>query len=145
MSSRSGFLEGQLSALEKKLSECRKREGKIRERLSETEKESSSSADRKRRLLETRKGMIIVRDEETGAGGDSYTVSVVDEGTNIKLLERCAKIILDLQRAIRLIKETPHLYGVCVDCGRQISRKRLKALPWAQRCLSCQREEDAPK
>jgi RNA polymerase-binding transcription factor DksA len=104
MSSRSGFLEGQLSALEKKLSECRKREGKIRERLSETEKESS-----------------------------------------IKLLERCAKIILDLQRAICLIKETPHLYGVCVDCGRQISRKRLKALPWAQRCLSCQREEDAPK
>ena len=28
-------------------------------------------------------------------------------------------------------------YGVCVDCDREISESRLKALPWATRCVSC--------
>ena len=29
-------------------------------------------------------------------------------------------------------------YGVCVDCGKDISEKRLKYYPNATRCLSCQ-------
>jgi len=28
--------------------------------------------------------------------------------------------------------------GVCVDCGKPISSKRLVAFPWASRCLVCQ-------
>lgn len=30
-------------------------------------------------------------------------------------------------------------YGICVDCGEEISEGRLKALPDAVRCVSCQR------
>ncbi len=35
-------------------------------------------------------------------------------------------------------------YGICADCGEAIGSKRLKALPWAARCTSCQaaREQD---
>jgi DnaK suppressor protein len=29
-------------------------------------------------------------------------------------------------------------YGVCVDCGEPISGRRLDAIPWADRCISCQ-------
>jgi DnaK suppressor protein len=29
-------------------------------------------------------------------------------------------------------------YGVCVDCGESISDRRLDAIPWANRCISCQ-------
>ena len=29
-------------------------------------------------------------------------------------------------------------YGVCVDCGDTISRRRLEAIPWANRCIACQ-------
>lgn len=29
-------------------------------------------------------------------------------------------------------------YGVCVDCGDTISRRRLEAIPWAIRCIACQ-------
>jgi DnaK suppressor protein len=29
-------------------------------------------------------------------------------------------------------------YGVCVDCGEAISPRRLEAIPWANRCLTCQ-------
>jgi len=33
--------------------------------------------------------------------------------------------------------------GACVDCGDRISAARLKALPGAERCVSCQRELEA--
>ncbi len=28
-------------------------------------------------------------------------------------------------------------YGICLDCDREISRSRLRALPWATRCVRC--------
>jgi DnaK suppressor protein len=31
-------------------------------------------------------------------------------------------------------------YGVCVDCERTIPGRRLKAIPWATRCVACQEE-----
>jgi DnaK suppressor protein len=30
-------------------------------------------------------------------------------------------------------------YGACVRCGRAIAPERLEALPWANRCIDCQR------
>ena len=30
-------------------------------------------------------------------------------------------------------------FGTCVRCGRPIARDRLEALPWAARCIDCQR------
>ncbi len=30
------------------------------------------------------------------------------------------------------------VYGACLDCGQLIEARRLQALPWAERCLSCQ-------
>jgi DksA/TraR C4-type zinc finger protein len=35
------------------------------------------------------------------------------------------------------------LAGVCIRCGDRISAARLKALPEAERCVSCQRELEA--
>jgi DnaK suppressor protein len=29
-------------------------------------------------------------------------------------------------------------YGICIECGEQISAKRLCALPWASRCIRCE-------
>jgi DnaK suppressor protein len=33
-------------------------------------------------------------------------------------------------------------YGICQDCGEEISPKRLLAVPWAARCVTCQNESD---
>lgn len=30
-------------------------------------------------------------------------------------------------------------YGVCIDCGKDIQLLRLKAIPWAARCVDCAR------
>jgi DnaK suppressor protein len=29
-------------------------------------------------------------------------------------------------------------YGCCLECGMTISERRLRAVPWAAHCLSCQ-------
>jgi DnaK suppressor protein len=29
-------------------------------------------------------------------------------------------------------------FGVCVECGETLNRKRLEAVPWASHCLACQ-------
>ena len=33
-------------------------------------------------------------------------------------------------------------YGKCIDCGKDISERRLKALPEAERCLSCAQQSN---
>ena len=33
-------------------------------------------------------------------------------------------------------------FGTCVRCGRDIPAERLEALPWAPRCIDCQRLAD---
>jgi DnaK suppressor protein len=33
-------------------------------------------------------------------------------------------------------------YGICIQCEEAISPKRLKALPWAARCINCQEAAD---
>jgi len=33
-------------------------------------------------------------------------------------------------------------YGVCLECEEPISAKRLKALPWAKYCITCQDAKD---
>ncbi len=33
-------------------------------------------------------------------------------------------------------------FGTCIDCESEISEKRLKAVPWAPRCIQCQQAAD---
>lgn len=33
-------------------------------------------------------------------------------------------------------------YGECAGCGRDISRERLEAVPWATLCVECQRDQE---
>jgi DnaK suppressor protein len=34
-------------------------------------------------------------------------------------------------------------YGICEDCGREITEGRLKAIPFARRCVECQEKAEA--
>ena len=36
-------------------------------------------------------------------------------------------------------------YGVCEDCGQEISAERLSFLPEATRCVSCQAKAEPPR
>jgi len=45
------------------------------------------------------------------------------------------------RRALARLEEDT--FGLCADCGKPISHKRLEAAPWAERCLECQVEREA--
>jgi len=49
-----------------------------------------------------------------------------------------------LLRGVRtaLLRVHDGSFGTCLDCERPISPKRLAAVPWAQRCITCQEETD---
>jgi len=33
-------------------------------------------------------------------------------------------------------------YGVCVECGAELNKKRLEAVPWSRYCVSCQDKKE---
>ena len=35
-----------------------------------------------------------------------------------------------------------HRFGVCVVCDDEVDKKRLEAVPWAKRCISCQEKQE---
>ena len=35
-----------------------------------------------------------------------------------------------------------HRFGVCVVCEDEMDKKRLEAVPWAKRCISCQEKQE---
>jgi DnaK suppressor protein len=51
-------------------------------------------------------------------------------------LSRNTSLVRDLRAALNRVAEGT--YGVCIDCEEPIAPKRLAAVPWTPRCLSCQ-------
>jgi len=41
------------------------------------------------------------------------------------------------------LREPERTYGRCEDCGARISTERLRAVPFARRCVECQRKAEA--
>lgn len=58
----------------------------------------------------------------------------------IEQLDRNTKSLLAVQDA--LVRIEAGAYGICKDCEEPIAQKRLVALPWATRCVSCQSKMD---
>jgi len=48
------------------------------------------------------------------------------------------KMLREIDEAIEKIKEGA--YGICEKCGNKISKKRLKAIPYAKFCIECKKE-----
>ena len=55
-------------------------------------------------------------------------------------LEREAKLLRNVRLALDRIADES--YGTCLECGDEISPKRLQALPWAALCITCQEHAD---
>lgn len=52
----------------------------------------------------------------------------------------CASTVKQILDAMNRVDSDE--YGICVDCEEEISERRLSAIPWALRCVSCQEKED---
>lgn len=79
---------------------------------------------------------------EGGPAGDLADIaSDVAEQEMIDALGRRVIARLDqIDRALDRLRAQS--YGACEDCGEPIDPARLRALPWARRCLRCQRRAE---
>ncbi len=78
----------------------------------------------------------------TGVSGDSSDHASADFSAEMfgLLLEKQAGTLELVEKALKKIDSGE--YGVCEECGKPITAKRLKALPWARFCLDCQDKQD---
>ena len=75
---------------------------------------------------------------------DAEEQSVTDfaREMDFALMEMKAQTLIRIDEALRRVDEGT--YGTCVECEQDIAAARLKALPFAVRCVECQaRVEDA--
>lgn len=65
----------------------------------------------------------------------------IESGIESMLTQQKSETIDRINNA--LLRLTEGTYGLCIDCGEEIEQKRLRALPFAVRCMDCEtsREE----
>jgi RNA polymerase-binding protein DksA len=75
---------------------------------------------------------------ETPSDPDPVTRQSEEMAESLESLWREAVILQtrDIDCAVQKIREGS--FGRCEQCGKPISPRRLKAVPWARKCLSCQ-------
>jgi DnaK suppressor protein len=84
---------------------------------------------------------------EVRRGDDDGPLDLADTATelwnqefNYSLSEKDRNELSGIDEALGRIEEG--VYGECEECGEKISDARLKAIPWAPLCISCQEEKE---
>jgi len=76
---------------------------------------------------------------------DNHPADIANESfersKDIALRDNAHILIEDVESALK--KMADGTYGYCDLCKKQIPLERLEALPWANECIDCQRDEDA--
>jgi RNA polymerase-binding protein DksA len=67
---------------------------------------------------------------------DSATATLNRE-IDYTLEENSENVLSSIEQALQRIENGT--FGSCVRCGRQIAEERLEAIPYATRCIDCQR------
>lgn len=107
-----------------------------------------------------RSKLLAMRDEIVSSGPkkiepnrtDAATVGVSDEDAQAlsemmqtlasQQNKQQAEVVGRIDLALRKIDTEPEEYGVCEECGDDISEKRLSFMPYATLCIECQTAQD---
>ena len=83
------------------------------------------------------------------ASGDlsAYTVHMADMSADtyerelsINMASSEQKVLYQIDDALKRFDEGA--YGICQECGKPISLKRLRAVPYTSSCIGCQRDQE---
>ena len=88
--------------------------------------------------------------KESSGDLSSYSIHMADQGTDMQEREQAflfahreGRYVYHIDEALRRIEKGT--YGICMECGRPISRERLEAVPHARLCIKCKTEEERRK
>jgi DnaK suppressor protein len=59
----------------------------------------------------------------------------------VRNLDQTSRLLKSVRASLDRIED--EMYGVCLRCEEPIPEKRLKAVPWAAYCVSCQEAVDS--
>jgi DnaK suppressor protein len=105
--------------------------------------------ERKRRALGSAIQSSVGATRETDVGRellkDPYGSASLthDDEIAAAVVERRARELKEVNRALE--EMDAGRYGICQDCGEAIAEARLRALPFATRCVACQAELEATR
>lgn len=80
----------------------------------------------------------LLNGEPGDAGDESMANALAD--FNLAILDRHLDEIRDIEAALQRIRRDE--YGVCIDCGEDVTFPRLMAYPTAKRCIVCQEQRE---
>ena len=69
-----------------------------------------------------------------------YTSTQSDINLELKIRDRERKLIAKMEEAV--LKIDSGTYGICDDCGEEISEKRLIARPITTFCINCKTKQE---
>jgi DnaK suppressor protein len=70
--------------------------------------------------------------------GDDEPNITHDQALAIHDLDTNQELIYAVRRALDAINRNDGTYGICKECEEPIKQKRLEAVPWAKRCITCE-------
>ena len=89
------------------------------------------------RLLEEIGEAIVAPGQMTYGSQAAAASQVFAQQRDLALRDRAETQLVLVDEA--LARFDAGTFGLCVRCGAPIARDRLEALPWAARCIDCQR------
>lgn len=105
----------------------------------------------KKKLLEKQSEVvdIVHRTEEYGREADSEGIAmdIADRASSSYTKEFMFSKSNNDRQLLQVIAEAIDRigegnFGDCMNCGEQVERKRLEAVPWARLCIKCQELEE---
>jgi len=103
------------------------------------EEEIEQLMDLEKRFAQTQK--------ESSNDLSAYPLHIADLATDAEtketesmLISSYGNMLADIDRALKKIYSGE--YGKCAKCDKEISEKRLEAIPWVKLCIKCKREEE---
>ena len=88
------------------------------------------------KIVGNREGLAI----ETSADELDRTQHATERKMRVGNLERDSALLHDVRAALDRIETA--MFGPCLSCEGEISSKRLAAVPWTPRCITCQEGAD---
>ena len=93
-------------------------------------------------LMEAEKTKNTVKaTEESSSDPMDQASNQLERDFLLRLRDRESKLIVKIKEALERIENGT--FGVCEECGEEISLKRLRARPMATLCIHCKHEQEA--
>lgn len=110
----------------------RDRYGELKRILEERRREMSSAVKEKMRDVRTEAATLAVGGLDAGETSEAD----IQDDIEFALIQMKAETLNKIDEA--LARHAEGTYGYCFECGEEIAEQRLRALPFAVRCIDCE-------